>query len=173
MDDFPNISSRLDHILEACGYPTKTAFTEALKVAKQQWANWAKRNSVGNNDVRIHELTGVSLTWLKTGRGNPFPNGPIKYIDPADLYASQDELDNLAAAVATVVECLMKAKAPGTENLKSRLRDVLSSAQSRSPVVEAVLAAVEIGGRAREAAGSLPHVAETPGPYASLGDKRK
>ena len=52
---------------------------KAIDEAPSQYGNFVSRESVGTTDVRLHDVTGVDIKWLKTGEGDPFPNGPKMY----------------------------------------------------------------------------------------------
>lgn len=82
VSDFPTVESRLQHIMEACQYPSPAQLMAAIGERPQQWRNWTLRDSFGRAHKKIKAATGASIDWLTTGEGEPFPSGPIPYAGP-------------------------------------------------------------------------------------------
>lgn len=112
---FPDTTSRLAHVIQVCGYPSDAAFAAALGLPPQNLRNWRQRNSIGKDSMgKIRDTAGASMDWLDTGKGEPFPNGPIPYTGPAlagsdamqRLADAEAEIDALTSVVATLIQAL-------------------------------------------------------------------
>jgi hypothetical protein len=163
VNGYPDVKSRLDHILQMCRYPTPTKFMEALGRKPQNWANWRDRDTLGRDPVLIAERTGASLEWLMTGRGEPFPNGPIVYVGATDLPADiRRQLDGMELAIADLVLAVgtIMSRAASTTPDAARavaldLRRELAKPDRPSAVLPTLLRAVEMG-IASQAASAAP-----------------
>lgn len=159
MVDYPDVASRLDHILGACEYPSQTAFLDALNLKPQNWRNWRERDSFGRSDIKIHELTGADIGWLKTGKGTPFPNGPVLYsgADPVKLEQRIRELQDEAQLTSSMLSALaatITATTQGAgEDLLRRLKSVYPDPGLTPPGLAVVIRAVEAARRSTAPAG--------------------
>lgn len=150
---YPDVKSRLDHILQMCRYPTPTKFMEALGRKPQNWANWRDRDTLGRDPVLIAEKTGASLEWLMTGRGEPFPNGPTVYVGASDLPPDiRRQLDGMELAIADLVMAVGASMAryavttpSAATALALDLRRELAKPNRPSAVLPPLLRALEMG----------------------------
>lgn len=103
---FRTLGDRLDFVIATCGYPDDATFMRSLQKDHQNLNNWRKRDSAGRSEVAIHELTGVSLNFLKTGKGEPFPDGVRRYQPPAQSQESaalRAEVHDLRRALLALI----------------------------------------------------------------------
>jgi len=76
---------RFDAALAQCGL-TRAEFARFPGIGQANITNWKKRGGVGQTSgPRVRELLGVSLEWLNSGHGEPFPNGPTVYANGKPL----------------------------------------------------------------------------------------
>lgn len=150
MVDTSELGDRLEEVRLACKFPTAAAFTDALGEKRTQWGNWRKRGSIGRADVRIQELTGVDILWLKTGKGIPFPNGPIIFdgLPPASHEERLRDAEQWIDETGVVVSLLIRALSESAPDVLRALGPLLHSAKakrsdSNAPVIEAAIDAVE------------------------------
>lgn len=138
---------------------------KALNEPRQQWRNWTERNTVGRAGVKIHETTGADITWLLTGKGDPFPHGLIRYTDtviPPAVLARIEHLEAASAEIGVVLSLMIRACAKVTPATAEELLGLLSSAQQQmGQDAGAVLVAALHAARAAQtsAAASLPAAA--------------
>lgn len=103
-------------ICDECGYASLNELGEFLKESRANLSAWQNRNTFGpTGAVKLHDLTGASLTWLHARGGEPFPNGPkiSPALQVARMYGEIREIRRVflrfAAAVATTKQDLAAA----------------------------------------------------------------
>lgn len=130
MVSFPSIESRLEHVRVTCGYPSQAALMEAIGRKPAQWGSWVQRNNYGRDgDTLLKEVTGVSIDWLKSGKGEPFPNGPILFLGAqaaspglADRLARiEADVDALGGVLAAVIKAVGRLAPPEAAAIASAL----------------------------------------------------
>lgn len=161
---FPDVASRLTHVMEVCGYPSQAALMDAIGRRSAQWGSWVKRGNYGNGgDMLLKEVTGVSIDWLKTGQGEPFPNGPIRCsgAGPADvgladrLAKTEQALDVLAGVVAALLRAMRRESPSAAADVAAALEKAAGRPDAPAFLPE-LLAVVEPPGRG-SVGGGAPH----------------
>jgi hypothetical protein len=149
---FPDIASRLAHIMASCGYPKDAPFAAALGLPAQNLGNWRKRNSIGKESMAlIRDVTGASMDWIDSGEGEPFPAGPIPYAgaplsgpDAAKrLEAVERDIKDLVTAFAVSLMRFSATTPAAAEGVAADLRKHLSRPGRPSAVLPELLRAVE------------------------------
>lgn len=151
----PTLSSyteRLAYVAKACQYPTDAAFAAAIGVKPQNLNNWRQRDSVGKDSLaKIKAATGASLDWLTTGKGDPFPGGPVFYAGAAPTSPEalgriadlERDVEHLVSAVTMLVTRLAESVPAAGAAMAADLRGYLSKAGRPSAVLPELLQAAD------------------------------
>lgn len=155
---------RIDLVIKACGVPSAAAFARWVGIKTSQNINtFRTRNSIpAAAAAKIADKSGASEVWLIYGKGEPFPEGPVRFAEAstseleARIAALQDQVDGALTALALAMR-VFSEKLPGAAaELAPALRSV---AGRRGTAQLATLAAVVEEVHAAEAAGAprVPH----------------
>lgn len=149
---FPTVASRIAHIMQACGYPTKAALARALGLKNAQNIGvWEGRGSFGNGGLAISDATGADMKWLATGKGEPFPNGPVLYAGAQlsgrgamqRLEDIERDLTDIVTAISVSLRRFSATTPVAAEGVAADLRQHLSRPGRPSAVLPELLRAVE------------------------------
>lgn len=147
----PELAARLDYVIRTCKYPSDAEFARAIGTKNpQNVAAWRARGSFGEEgDVLIATATGADMLWLKTGRGEPFPNGPIVYSgatvvpSPGQLLELQAGVDGLTAVVAAILQALFRTAPAEAAGVTALIRAYQARPGYVSEAVRTLLVAAE------------------------------
>lgn len=98
-EKFTPYAKRILRIVAECGYEDRAHLARALGLTDAAITNWIARGRAGReSERRLHDVTGVSVDWLNTGHGEPFPSGPKQAISDG----SQHDIDAMRASIKTM-----------------------------------------------------------------------
>lgn len=135
-EELTSVSQRLDYVIDVCKYPTQTAFADALEEKPQTITNWRKRDSIGRGARKLREKTGVSTDWVSFGVGDPFPDGPILYVQPNSYDASvveniERDIDQLMLGLTALIDLIGSSSQAGAKALAARLAAARKQREAR------------------------------------------
>lgn len=121
-----SLSERLCHLRQTVfGQRGRAAFARAVGVSPSTYNYYEKgRPPPTGLLARAAEVTGADLTWLVTGRGEPFPDGPPRGCDIGLSHPLKDILDRFASGGGT---------SPQDAAARSALRRLLAEMQQALP----------------------------------------
>lgn len=112
-----SFASRLEYVLNTCEYPDWAALARDLGVSPQAVDNWRRREAIGpKNRTLLRDRTRVSIEWLESGTGEPFPNGPKRYVGHTSPAASSairrntDAIDQLRGTVLAMIDVITETE---------------------------------------------------------------
>lgn len=134
--NFETVLSRLEHVREKTLCPSKAALAAWLEAGSPQTVQqWESRDSLpGRAALSISERTGADVTWLLSGKGEPFPNGPTIYVSPAVPPSVATELATEIQALWALVGSIGQALArTAPETAEEVLRQAMAAQAATGP----------------------------------------
>lgn len=171
----PTIKERMDFVRETTGAPSKADFARWLNVKNPQTLSQAVTRGRLSQDLAIlvSEVTGASVSWLLTSKGEPFPDGPTPYpgsalpsTAEARLRVAEDQIDAISTVMTACLH-ILSAKLPDVGPALAHTLATLSSPADPLPKRELLEAAV------RAAALGLQSVAQDARPVVPAGLRGK
>ena len=132
------LAERLEYVLKCCEYPSWAELADALNVTPQAVKNWRDRNAIGPaNRKKLREITGVSIEWLESDTGDPFPTGVKAYIGPVSLgaaaaiKANKDAVDQLRGVALALIDLITGMKQGAAGELAESLDQLVHGEAAR------------------------------------------
>lgn len=132
------LADRLEYVRDACEYPEWSELARALGVTPQAVKNWRNRQAVGpENRKKLRDVTGVSIEWLESGIGEPFPNGSKPYIGPvspgaaAAIKRNTDAVEQLRGVALALVDLLSETTQGAAAELAESLAHLVHGDAAR------------------------------------------
>lgn len=132
--NFDSVLARLEYVRERTLCPSKAAFAAWLEAGSPQTVQqWESRDSLPSRAaLTISERTGADVTWLLTGKGEPFPAAPTLYVSPSVPPSVAVELSTEIQALWALVAALGQALA---RTAPETGEDVLRQAMAAQPAL--------------------------------------
>jgi DNA-binding transcriptional regulator YiaG len=168
-----NARERIEFLRAKCHAPSnKSAFARWLGQRSAQVVdNWIDRDSIPPKAaLKVAEVTGATTAWIQFGQGEPFTDGPRRYVGEASdlaeqvaaLHQSAETRLLVASQVLTLVQQMLRVVCETTPGVAPAMRRQLEAELERRPAAQSrVLAeALKAVEEAERGAKPLPHLSK-------------